>query len=93
MKDRKTGKVSTAVTPKTDKPTLQGFVEDRTADGAKVYTDEHPAYNDIPNHKAVRHSAKVFVDGEAHTNGIESHWAMLKRGIVGTVPPCKYQAP
>ena len=84
MKDRDSGKVSTAVTPKTDKPTLQGFVEDRTADGAKVYSDEHPAYNDIPNHQAVRHSAKVFVDGEAHTNGIESHWAMLKRGIVGT---------
>ena len=84
MKDRETGKVSTAVTPKTDKPTLQGFVEDRTEDGAKVYTDEHPAYHDIPNHQAVRHSAKEFVDGEAHTNGIESHWAMLKRGIMGT---------
>ena len=84
MKDRDTNKVATAVTLKTDKPTLQGFVEARTADGAKVYSDEHPAYQDIPNHEAVRHSAKQFVSGEAHTNGIESHWAMLKRGIVGT---------
>ena len=84
MKDRDTNKVATAVTLKTDKPTLQGFVEARIADGAKVYTDEHPAYHDIANHEAVRHSAKQFVAGEAHTNGIESHWSMLKRGIVGT---------
>ena len=84
MKDRDSGKVATAVTLKTDKPTLQGFVETRTADGAKAYTDEHPAYQDIANHQVVRHSAKQFVNGEAHTNGIESHWAMLKRGIVGT---------
>ena len=84
MKDRDSGNVSTAVTLKTDKPTLQGFVEARTAIGAKVYTDEHPAYQDIANHQAVRHSAKQFVNGQAHTNGIESHWAMLKRGIVGT---------
>ena len=84
MKNRDTNKVATAVTLKTDKATLQGFVETRTADGAKVYTDEHPAYHDIANHEAVRHSARQFVDGDAHTNGIESHWAMLKRGIVGT---------
>ena len=25
-----------------------------------------------------------FVREQAHTNGIESHWALLKRGIVGT---------
>ena len=24
-----------------------------------------------------------YVDGQAHTNGIESHWAMLKRGYHG----------
>ena len=24
-----------------------------------------------------------YVDGMAHTNGIESHWAMLKRGYHG----------
>jgi len=40
-------------------------------------------------HKAVRHSAKnkqsakKWVDGWAHTNGIESVWALLKRGFYG----------
>ena len=53
-------------------------------DGAKVYTDEHPGYHDLPNHETVKHSVKEFVHGQAHTNGIESLWAQLKRGYVGT---------
>ncbi len=32
----------------------------------------------------VRHSAKEYVNGMAHTNGIESFWSMLKRGYYGT---------
>ena len=32
----------------------------------------------------MKHSAREYVDGEAHTNGIESHWALLKRGYIGT---------
>jgi hypothetical protein len=34
-------------------------------------------------HKTVCHSAKEFVDGIAHTNSIESVWAVLKRGFYG----------
>jgi len=36
--------------------------------------------------KPVNHSAKQFVDGMAHTNGIESVWAILKRGFYGVYP-------
>ena len=32
----------------------------------------------------VNHSAREYVRGMAHTNGIESFWAMLKRGHHGT---------
>ena len=84
MKDRDTGKVTATPIEHTDKETLQGFVEDGIEGGAKVYTDEHPGYSDIPNHETVKHSAREYVHGQAHTNGIESHWAMLKRGYVGT---------
>ena len=84
MKDRETGKVASSVAHSTDKDTLQGFVEDNIDEGAKVYTDENPAYHDLPNHETVKHSSQEYVRGDAHTNGIESHWAMLKRGIMGT---------
>ena len=36
------------------------------------------------NHESVKHSVKEFVKDMAHTNGIESFWAMLKRGYIGT---------
>ena len=84
MKDRETGQVSTAAVASTDAPTLQGFVEARTEPTAQVYTDEAAAYNGLNrSHETVKHSAREYVHGMAHTNGIESHWAMLKRGYVG----------
>ncbi len=68
-----------------DKSTLQGFVTENTTDDATVYTDEARAYIGLPrNHQAVRHSAGEHVKEQAHTNGIESFWAMLKRGHKGT---------
>ena len=83
-KDRKTNRVTTAAVLSTDAPTLQGFVESMTESTAQVYTDEAAAYNGLNRpHESVRHSAKEYVHGMAHTNGIESHWATLKRGYVG----------
>ena len=35
-------------------------------------------------HEAVKHSVAEYVQGMAHTNGIESFWAMLKRTHTGT---------
>lgn len=54
--------------------------------GATVYTDEHPSYDRLHtayNHGTVKHSTKEWVNGQAHTNGIESVWAVLKRGYNG----------
>ena len=69
----------------TDKPTLQGFVADIAAKGATIYTDDHGAYRGLPyDHESVRHSVGEYVRDQAHTNGIESFWSMLKRGYHGT---------
>ena len=84
MKDRETNTVQATVIDRTDRPTLSGFVADRTAPGAKVYSDEHSGYDWVENHEVVRHSVKEYVRDQAHTNGIESFWALLKRGYVGT---------
>ena len=64
------------------KQELRTYVEP----GSTVCTDEHPAYNKLKGfgHRTVNHSAKRYVDGMAHTNGIESVWAVLKRGHYGT---------
>ena len=83
-KDRETNEVRAEVVAATDKATLQEFVGDVATDGAKLYTDEAAAYDGLPNHETVKHSISEYVDGQAHTNGIESFWSMLKRAYAGT---------
>lgn len=84
-KDRQTGRVATVVVQNTDKATLQGFVEAKTEPFATIYTDEARAYEGIHrDHDSVSHGAGEYARGEVHTNGIESHWSMFKRGIYGT---------
>ena len=80
VKDRATGKVSAEVVSDTGRETLQGFVFSNTEPGAIVYTDEHVSYRGLPNHTAVKHSVGQFVNGMAHTNGVESFWSLFKRG-------------
>ena len=84
VKDRATGKVKAEVVSDATAKTLQGFVADHTAPGAKVFTDEAAAYKGMQfDHESVRHSTGEYVKAMAHTNGIESHWATLKRAHKG----------
>ena len=84
-KDRATNAISAAVVGNTDAKTLQGFVGERAANGATVYTDDHGGYQGMPfEHETVKHSVSEYVNGMAHTNGIESFWSLLKRGYHGT---------
>ena len=84
--NRQTGQVAARRMVATDTTALQGFVRSTVAPGATLYTDEAAAYRGMPefNHEAVNHSAGEYVREMAHTNGMESFWAMLKRGYQGT---------
>lgn len=79
------GNVMAWTVPGTSAKVMQSFVRATVTLGSTVYTDEHAAYVGMGEytHKSVRHSAKQFVDGMASTNGIESFWALLKRGHYG----------
>ena len=93
MKDRSTNQFSAEVVKvgdewggSPDKPTLQGFVRENAACGAVLYTDDNPCYKGMVDfdHESVKHSAGEYVREQAHTNGVESFWALLKRGYQGT---------
>ncbi len=85
IKDRKANKVVARHVPNLTKEELQGFIGENVSQKAMVYTDEHKSYSGLPyEHESVNHSVGEYVRKQAHTNGIESFWAMLKRGYNGT---------
>lgn len=66
---------------------LQTAVYENVRHGATVYTDCHRSYLGLDyygyKHEAVKHSVGEYVRKQAHTNGVESFWALLKRGYYG----------
>ena len=84
-KCRATNQVNAKVVEDTDAKTLHAFVAENADPDAVVFTDDAAAYQGIPNeHETVKHSVSEYVNGMAHTNGIESLWSMLKRAHKGT---------
>ncbi|AWH90031.1 IS1595 family transposase [Limnobaculum parvum] len=69
----------------TNAKTLKSFISDNIAYGATVHTDNFPGYNGLKgySHYVVNHSGGEYVRDNAHTNSIESFWAVLKRGYKG----------
>ncbi len=81
------GRVKAAHIKSTTQEVMQGFVRENVNVDSVLYTDYHRSYQGLKNeyrHEAVNHSVGEYVRGQAHTNGIESFWALLKRGHYGT---------
>lgn len=85
VRDRETGLVRAEVIEDTKRDTLHGFIKQHVSIRSQIYTDEAHAYKHLVDyqHSSVNHSAGEYVKGRASTNGIESFWAMVKRGYVG----------
>ncbi len=81
----RSGRVKAVMTDRVDSYTLHRFIHRNVTFGAKLYTDDHRGYWGLwdYNHETVRHSIGEYVRDQAHTNGIESFWALLKRGYYG----------
>ncbi|MEN6625794.1 MAG: IS1595 family transposase [Candidatus Sumerlaeia bacterium] len=80
------GKVTAKPVKRTDSKTLSSFVRERVdVDRCKIITDEYRGYSKLfgfISHETIDHQV-WYVDGDVHTNSIESFWALLKRGIIG----------
>jgi len=72
--------------------TLAQYIRENVSEDVDVMvTDEWSAYPDamrrtgkIDRHKTIRHKGHVYVDGDIHTNTVESAFSLLKRGVIGT---------
>lgn len=70
----------------TDGLELKASIVENVERGTVIYSDSFPGYRGLRGfeHEVVTHSVGEYVRGKAHTNGIESFWAVLKRGYIGT---------
>jgi transposase-like protein len=84
MKSRR-GAVRAQVVRGVSKLNLQPLIQKHIAPGETVYTDSWVGYRNLKGfkHTAVNHMGGTYVQGDAHTNGIESFWALFKRGFHG----------
>lgn len=73
--------------------TLAKYIKENVSEDVEVImTDEFVSYpyaldrsgHSRSKHKTVQHKAGIYVDGDITTNGIESAFSLLKRGIVGS---------
>lgn len=73
--------------------TLSKYIaENISTDVDVIMTDDFTSYPKAmiqagvhgKKHKTIVHSKKIYVDGDTHTNTVESAFSLLKRGITGT---------
>ncbi len=83
--DRQTRQIIVEPIPDVRRETLHALIREHVKPGSTVYTDEHRGYQNLYGyeHRAVKHKAGQYVDGEATTNSVESFWALFKRGYHG----------
>jgi len=70
--------------------TLYKIIHDNVSEDAKmIVTDDFTAYKWAmgptlkPKHRTINHKAKIWVEGEIHTNTVENAFSLFKRGIAG----------
>ena len=83
------GNIICQIIENTDARTFDAFVRKTVSDKVDlVATDEALGYSHLRSlgyeHQIVNHAASEYVRGEIHTRNLDSFWALLKRGIIGT---------
>jgi transposase-like protein len=72
----------------TDAKTLRDEIAASIEPGSTLHTDEHRGYRGLSGlgfeHETINHGAGEYVRDGVSTDGIESAWAVLKRGVYRT---------
>ena len=83
------GNVTCQVLERVTAQKMAGFVQEVVDSKVSlVATDEHCGYDRLRGmgfpHETVNHHENEYVRGVVHTANLDSFWALLKRGVIGT---------
>src|SRR5205085_1717389 len=81
------GRIVAMVIPNSGGPLLREKVSAHVVPGSMLFTDDYGGYRTLGNkyrHRRIRHSAKVYVSGDVHTQTIEGFFGLFKTGVRGT---------
>ena len=81
------GQVAAVTVENVKAATVMPHIIEKALPKSTIYTDEYRTYNTLKKrgfeHRRIRHSEKIYVSGDVHTNTIEGFWSLVKRGIGG----------
>jgi len=81
------GEMRKAVVENVKMRTIEKHIVGNMGIGSRLYMDDFSSYDRIGKfyaHEKVRHPLGQYVrEGGIHTNGVESFWALFKRGYIG----------
>lgn len=80
------GRIKASVVDGRSASTLKGQITEHVLPSSTVFSDEWPAYNGLEGtyrHRRIRHSEKIYVSGDVHTQTIEGFFGLLKTGMRG----------
>lgn len=84
---KRVGRVVARVAPNAKKKTLANIAKEYILPASTALPTIYVSYDDLEKrgytHKRTRHSAKIYVSGDVHTQSIEGFWNLVKCGIGG----------
>jgi hypothetical protein len=67
---------------------VQSIIRREVSKDAHMITDELNVYHALSmgfkKHDMIRHSDRIYVQGDIHTNTVEGFFGLLKRGLIGS---------
>jgi transposase len=83
------GKIRAQVIPNSRGTVVQAKVREFVLPDSTLFTDEYFGYRKLGGkggyrHHRINHSARIYVDGDVHTQTIEGFWGLVKNGLRGT---------
>jgi transposase-like protein len=86
------GKVRTFHIARASAAEVRAVIVKNVSRKSDLHTDESRIYTalgkEFARHKTVNHSSLEYVRDDVHTNSIENHWSVFKRGMHGTYQHC-----